>query len=58
LNSFQKDKILGLNGWLVEFYMDFFDLIEEDLLRDVEEVIWEGKVLMNFNSTLIASIPK
>jgi hypothetical protein len=35
--SFQKDKILGLDGWVIDFYLDFYDFLEEDLLKIIEE---------------------
>jgi hypothetical protein len=38
LDSFQKDKIIGPNGWTIEFYVDFYvNLLEDDLLKIVEE---------------------
>jgi hypothetical protein len=57
LNTFQKDKSHGLDGWTVEFYLDFFELIGEDLLRVVEEVRLLRKVPGSINSTFIALIP-
>lgn len=33
LPSFQKDKSTGLDGWPIEFYMDFYEIIGKDLLR-------------------------
>lgn len=38
LKAFQRDKILRLDGWPPEFFMDFFDTVGEDLLKMVEEV--------------------
>jgi hypothetical protein len=37
LESFQKDKSLGLDGWKMECFLGFYEMIEEDLLRVVEE---------------------
>ena len=45
LHSFQKDKSPRLVGWPIEFFLDFYDLIEEDLLRVIEESRSFGKVL-------------
>jgi hypothetical protein len=58
LNSFKKDRSPGPDGWTVEFYIEFFDLLGEDLLRVVEEVRTSGRVPVSFNSTFIALIPK
>jgi hypothetical protein len=38
LTSFKNRKILGLNGWPIEFFIGFHNLLEEDLLRVVKEV--------------------
>jgi hypothetical protein len=57
-SSFKKDKIPGPNGWLVEIYLHFIDLLEPNLLRVIEEVRTNGKVLDAFNSTFLALIPK
>jgi len=43
---------------MVEFFISFFDLLGQDLLRVVEEVRLNGRVLPNFNSTFLALIPK
>lgn len=37
LKWFKKDKTLGLDGWVVEFCLAFFDLIRHDLLKVIEE---------------------
>eukprot|EP01018_Ginkgo_biloba_P032610 Gb_14068 [translate_table: standard] len=58
LNALQKEKSPGPDGWSVEFYLDFFELLGEDLLRVIEEVRLTEKVQGNFNSTFIALIPK
>ena len=54
LSSFYKDKSLRPNGWTVECFVAFFDLVGDDLLRIVvEEVRTSGKVLIYFNTTFI-----
>jgi hypothetical protein len=58
LNSFQKDRIPGPDEWLVEFYLNLFELIGEDILRIAEEVTLTGKVPEHLNSTFISLIPK
>jgi len=43
LQSFNKGKILGLDGILVEFYLGLFEILEQDLLDVVEESMNYGK---------------
>jgi hypothetical protein len=58
LLSFQKDKIIGPDGWTIKFYRGFFDLVEADLLKFIEESRTNGRIHIPFNSTFIALIPK
>jgi hypothetical protein len=58
LLSFQKDKSPGPDGWTIEFYRGFFDLIGADLLKVIEESRTNGRIHSPFNSTFIALIPK
>jgi hypothetical protein len=58
LHKFQKDKIMGLDGWIVQFYTSFFDLIGKDLLAMVEESHMVGHIHAPLNKTFIALIPK
>jgi hypothetical protein len=51
-NSLQKNKVLGLDGWVMEFFLGFYDLIGLDWVRVVEESRKEGKVLGDFNSSI------
>jgi len=37
LKGFAKDKSLGPDGWIVEFYLHFYDMVAKDLLDVVEE---------------------
>lgn len=37
VGSSQKDKILGLSGWLINFCLGFYDFMEKDRLKVVEE---------------------
>ena len=58
LQSFQRDKIQGPNGWPIEFYLGFYDIIGNDLLKVVEESHKEGYIHPPLISTFIALIPK
>eukprot|EP00253_Pinus_taeda_P016641 PITA_16641 len=58
LKWFKKDKSPGSDGWPVEFYIDFFDIIRLDLLGVVEESRSLGRIYAPLNSTFIALIPK
>eukprot|EP00253_Pinus_taeda_P033720 PITA_33720 len=58
LKWFKKDKSPGPDGWTIEFYLAFFDLLGQDLLRVVEESRSSGCIYHAINSTFIALIPK
>ena len=58
IHSFQKNKSPGPDGWTIEFYMGFFELVGEDLLEVVEESRRSGVIHAPINSTFIALIPK
>jgi hypothetical protein len=42
----------------VEFFLGCYDFVEEDLRRVVEVSRSKGKILVAFNTTVIALIPK
>jgi hypothetical protein len=58
LDSFQKSKRLGPNGWTIESFIGFYELTGEDLIQVVEESKVSRKMLGAFNSTSISLIPK
>ena len=58
IHSFQKDKSLGPDGWLIELFLGFFDFFGEELLSVVEESRKVGFIHGPLNSTFIALIPK
>lgn len=58
LKGMQKDKIPGLDGWTVEFFQHFFDVLGDDLVAVVEESRVSGTICPPFNSTFLALIPK
>jgi len=58
LHSFQRDKSPGPDGWPIEFYSGFYDLISSDLLQVVEESRKAGIIHNPLNTTFLALIPK
>jgi hypothetical protein len=58
LKLFAKDKSPALDGWTVEFFIHFFDILGDDLLELVEDSRIRGKVQCSLNSTFLALIPK
>jgi hypothetical protein len=58
LKGFAKDKSPGPDGWTVEFFLHFFELVGQDLLDVVEETRLRGEVIKQINSTFLALIPK
>lgn len=58
MKSFKKDKCPGPDGWTIEFFIHFFDLIKQDLLRMVEGSRISGSIHQITSSTHIALIPK
>lgn len=57
LRSFVKDKSLGPDGWTMELFLYFFDLMGEDLVNMVECRV-QQRISRSLNSTFIALIPK
>ena len=58
LKGFKKDKIHGPDGWPVEFFLHFFQLVGHDILKDVIQSPTEGRVSGSLNATFITLIPK
>jgi hypothetical protein len=58
MKSFQKGKSPGPDGWSIEFFLDFFDLLGNDILKLVEEYRQNGRIHEPLNATFIALIPK
>jgi len=58
IKSFKKDKSLGLDGWPIEFFSHFFDLLKTDLLQMVEAFRVSSSIHSATSSTFIALIPK
>jgi len=58
LKAFKKDKCPGPDGWSIEFFCHFFDIIKSDLLKMVEGSRISGSINQKTTSTYIALIPK
>lgn len=54
----KKGKSPGLDGWSVEFFLHFFDLVGEELFNTIEETRRKGMVPKQLNSTYVTLIPK
>ena len=57
-HSFQKGKIPGPDGFTIDFYLGFYDLMKNDILEVVRESQESGKVLGSINSTFLSLIQK
>jgi len=58
LSMFKRDKSLWPEGWTIEIFIHYFDLVGGDLLEMVEEVRIKGIISDDLNSTFLALIPK
>lgn len=58
MEGFSKDKSPGPDGWMVEEFLEFFDLLGLDILAIVEESRVKGFMLGALNATFVALIPK
>ncbi|MCY6524977.1 hypothetical protein, partial [Actinobacillus pleuropneumoniae] len=58
MRGFQKEKSPGPDGWTIEFYLAFFDLLGQDLLRVINHCNGSGKIPSAIKATFIALIPK
>jgi hypothetical protein len=55
LKGFVVSKSPGPDGWTVEFFLEFFDLLGSELLEVVEESRLKGKVNGALNATFYSS---
>ena len=58
LKYFKKDRSPGPDGWPVEFFLHFFELLGKDLLVAVDFSRTSGHITPSINSTFLALIPK
>jgi hypothetical protein len=57
-SQFKRDKSTVLDGWTVEFFLHFFDLVSDDLLALAESIRSDGHIAGKLYSTFLALIPK
>lgn len=58
IQGFQRDKSSGPDGWSIEFYLAFFDILGLDLLKVVEHCRLFEKISPVIKSTFIALISR
>jgi len=58
LKEFKASKIPRSDGWTVEFFLAFFDIMGNEILHMVEESRRKGRVIGALNATFFALIPK
>ena len=58
LKSFKKYRSPGPDGWPVEFYLYFFDLLSPMLLKNIDLTRTSDCIPPSLNSTFLALIPK
>jgi len=57
VHSFQRNKTPSLDGWKIEFFIGFYDLIDNDILSEVKESS-DGSIPIVFNDMLLVVITK
>lgn len=58
LHDFDNDKSLGPDGWTIEFFTHFFDLVGSELREAVEDIRIKIKLPKDLNATFISLILK
>jgi hypothetical protein len=58
MHIFQKDASPRSKGWPIEFFLGFYDILKEDLLRLINKYRVSRRMSVSFNSTFIVLIPK
>jgi hypothetical protein len=58
LKDFKASKSPGPDGWTVEFFLAFFDLLGDDIIGDGGRVQKKGRVSGALNATFLSLIPK
>jgi ribonuclease HI len=58
IKSFKREKSPGPDGWSVELFLHFFDLMNQDILDVIEDSRTRGTVSSQLNKTFVVLIPK
>jgi len=58
LKGFANSKSPQPDGWKIEFFLDFFDILGQNILEGVDESRIKGKIIRDFHSTFVTLIPK
>ena len=58
MKLFKKEKSIGHDGWTIDLFLHFFDIMGEDLLAMVEFSRTEGYVSGAINYTFITFVPE
>lgn len=58
LKWFKTDKSPGPDGWSIEFYLAFFEVLGNDLLKVIEECRIYRSIHGAINTTFISSFPR
>ena len=58
LVSFEKNKTPGEDGFTVQFYETFFDMMQNDLLNSYNEAFQNGKLSISQRRGIMSLIPK
>jgi len=58
LKGFSNSKIPRPDGWIVEFFLDFFYILGQNILEALDESKIKGKIIGSLNATFIALISK
>lgn len=58
IHEFAKDKFHVPNGWTIEFFLEFFDIIGVELLAAMEDSRIKDKIHGALNATFLSLIPK
>lgn len=58
LKKSRKEKSPGRDAWKTKFYLEFFDLLAQDLVRFIEDIRVGGRIFGVLNATFISLISK
>ena len=56
LKKFSKSKSLGLDGWTIEFFLYFFDVVGKELFDDIDESRLKGHVYGSMDYRVITKM--